>query len=184
MTKVVHRDNQTRHENEGWTCQTVLNNVTNCINDLYKRNETVSKVTKHQMNPEVCNSMVTPEIELVRLESVETSLEKLADNCHETSINDTQKLMCKNLNATAIWTISASAGGNTNATDLRTIFNMDLVFDIQHSLNKKGNRQARFNILQTEGDFGDIKTTPESPFAFKILQNEEWFKDMVNIVRK
>jgi|SaaInl47_10m_RNA_FD_contig_101_278299_length_2012_multi_4_in_0_out_0_1 hypothetical protein len=53
---------------------------------------------------------------------------------------------CHNLNATSLWTITATAGGNSNSTDLRTIFTMDLDFVIKHKSDVNGTHKAMFNI--------------------------------------
>lgn len=75
---------------------------------------------------------------------------------------------CHNLNATSIWSINATAGGNINSTDLRTVFKLDLDFIISHDSDKNGTHKAMFSIDQTESNFGDVETIIEAPFIYKI----------------
>lgn len=183
-TKTVNATEQASHEDNGWKCQTVLNNVTRCVNDVYKQNQTVLETRQVIRNEKICSSNVTPTISLDRLETVETVLANLTESCHTgEGVNKTQKMHCHNLNATSLWSITASAGGNTNSTDLKTVFKMDLDFLIRHQADSNGTHRAMFSIDQTESNFGDIATNIESPFVYKISQNEGWYNGMMDVVR-
>lgn len=123
---------------------------------------------------------------LEQLETVETSLTNMTDACHTSGINNTQIMSCHNLDVAALWTVSATSGNNTNSTDLKTVFKMDIDFAIEHrnETGVNGTHKAYFKIAQTGSNFEDIETSVESPFLIKITQNEEWFRSMIEIVKE
>jgi hypothetical protein len=57
-------------------------------------------------------------------------------------------MACHNLDAVALWTVSATSGNNTNSTDLKTVFKMDIDFEIEHKngTGVNGTHRAYFNI--------------------------------------
>lgn len=74
--------------------------------------------------------------------------------------------MCQNVNATALWTVNATNGGNTNTSEFSTIFNMDLNFVVKHK-NSSEDHKAEFSIEQSEVSFG-VESTLTTPFAIKV----------------
>lgn len=113
LNKTVAEDNQTAHENNGWECETTLNNVSRCANDLYAQNQTYIQKYKQERNYNVCYDSVSPSVQLDRIEVGALEILDLDDICQsQMNGTTTQKVLCQQIPAHANWNFTVSAGGN------------------------------------------------------------------------
>lgn len=184
LNKTVSEDNQESHENKGWECETTLNNVSRCADDVYSQMQNFTIKYKEERNPDVCFSNVSATVNmdsLIRVGALETL--DLDSMCHSNMNGTTQEVLCQKIPASAKWNFKVSAGGNDREYAVESHVKMNVLVTISHDLNDEGDNSANYEIKQIENDEGVVSNQIQGESELKGMLNDDWFTGMQEIVR-
>jgi len=105
------------------------------------------------------------------LELIKNPLGDLDGKCIVNEEGESTRLSCSDYSGVCYWTISASAGGNTNSTRLETSFAVYLDLIVDSNADEKTNvtvEKTNVTVDYGNSEIELIETKMTSPFVLKV----------------